>query len=295
MKTTNALTIDVEDYFHVAALSKSISVHDWSNIPSRVEKNTNLLLELFDKYSVKATFFILGWVAERYPQLIKDIDSQGHEVACHGYSHQLIYTQTLETFKEETRRSKHILEDIVGKQINGYRAASYSITNRSLWALDILAEAGFTYDSSIFPVYHDNYGIPDSPGEPYVLKTSRGSQLVEFPLSTYRIFGYALPVAGGGYFRLYPYWLSKYFYKRLNKANKPFVFYLHPWEVDPDQPRVKASWLSEFRHYNNLDVCERRLESLLKDFSFVSMQTKLNDLHLFSLAQEPTMEFNTLA
>jgi len=282
MKIANALTIDVEDYFHVAALSNSISVNDWDKQVCRVEKNTHVLLDLFDQQSASATFFVLGWVAERYPQIVKEIEKRGHEVASHGYSHQLIYKQTPEVFKEETLKSKKLLEDIIGKTVNGYRAASYSITNKSLWALDILADAGFKYDSSIFPVHHDNYGIPGSPTEPHVLKTPDGQSLIEFPLSTYKVMGQTLPVAGGGYFRLYPYRLSRFFYNSINKKSKSFVFYLHPWEVDPGQPRVKASWFSEFRHYNNLHKCESRLKQLLSDFSFTTMETVLKNKSLLT-------------
>lgn len=291
MKITNALTIDVEDYFHVAALSKSISTADWNNIACRVEKNTTVLLDLFEQHSAKATFFVLGWIAERYPELIKEIDRRGHEIASHGYSHQLIYTQKPDVFREETINSKKLLEDIIGKEVNGYRAASYSITKKSLWALDVLADAGFKYDSSIFPVRHDNYGIPGSPTEPHLLETPAGTHLVEYPLSTYKLLGQTLPVAGGGYFRLYPYWLSRFFYTNINKQSKPFVFYLHPWEVDPEQPRVKASWFSEFRHYNNLDVCESRLSKLLNDFSFISMNEKLSEIGLFSGNVKPSMAY----
>jgi len=288
---TNVLTIDVEDYFHVAALSKSIATSDWDSQDCRVEQNTYRLLDLFEQYSATVTFFVLGWVAERYPHLVKEIDKRGHEVASHGFGHQLIYSQTPEEFKQETIRSKKLLEDLTGKVVNGYRAASYSITKKSLWALDILAEAGFTYDSSIFPVYHDSYGIPDSPRSPHILKTPEGYSLVEYPLSTYRFLGQSIPVAGGGYFRLYPYWLSRFFYKSINKKNNPFVFYMHPWEIDPDQPRVKASWFSEFRHYNNLDVCEARLRKLLTEFKFTSMQSKLTELDLFSPLQQPLIEY----
>lgn len=281
-KINNILTIDVEDYFHVAALAKSISVSDWDNIASRVESNTQSLLTIFSSLGVKATFFVLGWVAERYPRLIKEIDAAGHEVASHGYSHQLIYNQTPTVFREETLKSKAILENIIGKPVKGYRAASYSITKKSLWALDVLADAGFVYDSSIFPVRHDNYGIPGSPTEPHIKDTPNGNKLIEFPLSTYRLLGQAIPVAGGGYFRLYPYWLSRFFYNSINKNNKPFVFYLHPWEIDPGQPRVKASWFSEFRHYNNLDKCEKRLSRLLNDFDFITMDEKLAELGMYS-------------
>ncbi len=274
-KINNALTIDVEDYFHVAALSKSISVDDWASIACRVENNTQILLDLFDEQSVKATFFVLGWVAERYPGLVKEIHNRGHEVASHGYSHQLIYKQSQKVFREETIKSKNLLEDITGDRIEGYRAASYSITKKSLWALDILLETGFTYDSSIFPVHHDNYGIPGFPKEPHVMETQGGGHILEYPLSTYSLLGQTIPVAGGGYFRLYPYWLSNFFYKKINNKGRSFVFYLHPWEVDPEQPRIKASLLSRFRHYNNLDKCEYRLEKLLTDFDFTTMKNAL--------------------
>lgn len=271
----NVLTVDVEDYFHVAALSKSIQVSEWSDIPPRVVANTRRLLDLFDRKNVKVTHFVLGWVAERFPELVKEIDARGHEVASHGYSHQLVYTQTPEVFLEETVKSKQILEDILGKPVLGYRAASYSITNKSLWALDILYELGFKYDSSIFPIRHDRYGIPDAEPLPHKLKTPKGNLITEFPLTTSSIFGIKLPAAGGGYFRLYPYSLSKYLLTKAQKDKKPIVFYLHPWEIDADQPRVKASALSRFRHYNNLDKCEDRLERLLTDFSFTTMEEAL--------------------
>jgi polysaccharide deacetylase family protein (PEP-CTERM system associated) len=278
----NVLTIDVEDYFHVAALAKSIDRNSWDSIKPRVESNVHRLLDLFDEHDVKATHFVLGWVAERFPELIKDIDRRGHEVASHGYSHQLVYSQAPEVFEQETRDSKNLIEDIIGKPVFGYRAASYSITRKSLWALDILAELGFVYDSSIFPVVHDKYGIKGSPEYPHILETPANQRLVEYPLSTYRLLGQTIPVAGGGYFRLYPYWLSRFFFNRINKTSAPFVFYLHPWEVDPDQPRVKASFLSKFRHYNNLHKCQDRLSNLLSDFSFTTMHSKLDEMAFFT-------------
>ena len=275
------MSIDVEDYFQVASLADSISVSEWDGIAPRVVKNTHRLLDLFDKYDIKATHFVLGWIAERFPELVKEIDSRGHEVASHGFSHQLIYNQSPEVFKNETIKSKSILENIIGKEVLGYRAASYSITNKSLWALDVLAEAGFKYDSSIFPVKHDRYGIANSPRDPYILTTPSGHNIIEFPLTTYKIINYSLPVSGGGYFRLYPYWLTRYFFKQINMNNKPFAFYLHPWEVDPDQPRVDANWLSKFRHYNNLDICFNRLENLLNDFDFMTMNEKIREIGLY--------------
>lgn len=273
-----AMTVDVEDYYHVAAFAKNIATDDWSSMPSRVEKNTRLLLELFEQNGIKITFFVLGWIAERYPELIREIDEAGHEIASHGYSHELIYNQSPELFREETHKSKDLLENIIQKDISGYRGSSYSITRRSLWALDILTELGFSWDSSIFPVRHDRYGIPGTPTRPYRIKTGNGGEILEFPLTTTDIFGIRLPAAGGGYFRLYPYWLSKFL---LNKAceDKPGIFYLHPWEVDPDQPRIEnASLVSRFRHYNNLDRCLGRLNRLLDDFSFDTVAGTLSTL-----------------
>jgi len=276
----NVLSIDVEDYFHVAALSKSIKVADWPSISPRVEENTRRLLDLFDRHEVKATHFVLGWVAERFPELVREIDARGHEVASHGYSHQLVYNQTPELFREETVKSKAILEDALGKSVTGYRAASYSITKKSLWALDILCELGFKYDSSIFPIRHDRYGIPDAEVLPHRLKTPNGGEIAEFPLTTSSLFGIKMPAAGGGYFRLYPYALTKFLLRRVEKAKKPIVFYLHPWEIDQEQPRIKAGALSTFRHYNNLDKCEQRLDKLLSQFSFGTMRASLEKLHL---------------
>jgi len=277
MLIQNALTVDVEDYFQVSAFAKSVAQNDWDNYSLRVEQNTHKLMDLFDERQIKATFFVLGWVAERTNSLILEIANRGHEVACHGYSHQLVYNQSPEVFRQETIRSKSLLEDIIQGPVRGYRAASYSITRRSLWALDILAEAGFDYDSSIFPVRHDRYGIPDSPEFPHVLDTPEGHKLVEFPLSTAKIMKYKLPIAGGGYFRLYPYWLSRAGLRQINRKEKPFIFYLHPWEVDPEQPRISASRLSEFRHYNNLDKCEDRLRRLTSDFQFTTVEKVLQN------------------
>jgi polysaccharide deacetylase family protein (PEP-CTERM system associated) len=288
---TNVLTIDVEDYFQVSALAKSISRDDWNSISPRVVDNTKRLLDMFDQHDVKATHFVLGWVAERFPDLIREIHSRGHEVASHGYSHQLIYNQSPEVFQSESRDSKKLIEDIIGTPVFGYRAASYSITRKSLWALDILAELGFTYDSSIFPVVHDRYGIKGSPEMPHVLSTPKKQRLVEYPLSTYRFFNQTIPVAGGGYFRLYPYALSRYFYRNINRSSDPFVFYLHPWEIDPGQPRVNTSLLSRFRHYNNLDKCQMRLSNLLSEFSFTTMMDKLNELDLFNKDKAAAIQY----
>lgn len=280
MQIQNAMTVDVEDYFHVSAFARSIKQKDWDDHQLRVVNNTVRLLDLFDQYQLKATFFILGWVAERKRDLVLEIAKRGHEVACHGYSHQLVYNQTPDEFRKETELAKNILEDITQQPVLGYRAASYSITEKSQWALDILAETGFVYDSSIFPVRHDRYGMPNTPEHPYRLTTPNGNNIVEFPLSTVKIINYKLPIAGGGYFRLYPYWVSKMGLKSINHQQKQFIFYLHPWEIDPQQPKISASWFSRFRHYNNLDKCEDRLKQLMTDFKFGTTWSVLNSLGL---------------
>ncbi|GAA3978256.1 XrtA system polysaccharide deacetylase [Allohahella marinimesophila] len=267
----NAMTIDVEDYFHVAALAESIKVDEWDAHECRVEANTDALLALFDEKRIKSTFFVLGWVAERYPDLVKRIATAGHEVASHGFSHQLVYNQTPEIFRDETKRSKDLLEQLIQAPVDGYRAASYSITAQSRWALDILVELGFVWDSSIFPVNHDRYGMPGTPELPYRLKTDNGGEIVEFPLSTAKLLGRTIPIAGGGYFRLFPYWFSRWGLGSINRQKEPFIFYLHPWEIDTDQPRVKASAFSTFRHYNNLDKCMDRLRRLTDDFQFATV------------------------
>ena len=240
----NALTIDVEDYFQVNAFARIIRQDQWDSYPLRVDGNTRRILDMLDSFSIKATFFILGWVAERLPDLTKEIHRRGHEVACHGYGHELIFEIGPERFREDIRRSKMLLEDQCGERVKGYRAPSYSITGKSLWALDILVEEGFAYDSSIFPVMHDTYGIPDAERFPHIQQTGSGP-LVEFPLTTLPLhFGgkeIRLPIAGGGYLRLLPSQLIRWGIERINTWEKqPAVLYFHPWEIDPDQPRIKA-------------------------------------------------------
>jgi polysaccharide deacetylase family protein (PEP-CTERM system associated) len=281
MSVPNALTVDVEDYFHVSALAPSIHRDTWTSRESRVVGNTHKLLDMFEQISVRGTFFVLGWVAERHPQLVRDIAAGGHEIACHGFSHRLVYEQSPAEFHEETLHSKNVLEDITGSAILGYRAASYSIVRESLWALDVLVELGFAYDSSIFPVRHDRYGIPDAERAPHRLSTPGDKVIVEWPLSTARLVGFRFPVSGGGYFRLMPYWLTRWGLASINQRElRPFVFYLHPWEIDPDQPRISASWLSRFRHYTNLEKCEERLRRLLSEFRFGTARDGLMQLGL---------------
>lgn len=282
----NAMSVDVEDYFHVAALADAIPRDRWDSMEYRVEQSTHRLLRLFDQCGVRSTFFVLGWVARRSPQLVREIQAAGHEIASHGWSHRLVYQQTPQEFRQETRDSKSLLEDITGAPVLGYRASTYSITRRSLWALDVLCELGFSYDSSIFPIRHDLYGIPDAPRQPSVVEAPGGARITEFPMSTSRIGGVRLPVSGGGYFRLLPYRLTRMGLRRINHQEKrPFVFYLHPWEVDPDQPSIKAKLLSRVRHYTNLARTESRLRRLLGDFRFAPMRDVLADLGLLSPAR----------
>lgn len=280
----NAMTVDVEDYFHVSAFDGLIARSSWATLDCRVERNTDRLLEIFAEGGIKATFFVLGWVAERYPPLVARITQQGHEVASHGFAHRLVYDLTPSMFREDIRRSKAVLEDAAAVAVEGYRAPSYSITPRSLWALDVLIEEGFRYDASIFPIHHDRYGIPLSPRSPYWLNRSGGA-IIEAPASTVRLGIMNVPVAGGGYFRILPYAWTRWGIARINRTERrPAIFYVHPWEIDPNQPRVSGSMLSRFRHYRNLDATEDRLRRLIADFRFAPMATILQDLRTGSAA-----------
>lgn len=264
----NALTIDVEDYYMVSAFADVIKFEDWHMYESRVEKNTYKILGLLDKYGVKATFFVLGWVAERHPKMIRDIYSSGHEIASHGYNHRLVYNLTPDQFREDVRQSKSILENITGTPVIGYRAASYSIIKKTIWALDILIEEKFLYDSSIFPIHHDRYGFPEAERFSHTIKRPAGT-IIEFPPSTYRLFGQNLPVAGGGYLRLFPLLLTKKAIQRINeKEGNMAIVYLHPWEIDIDQPRLNGCWKSRFRHYINLKSTLPKLKNFLNEFRF---------------------------
>lgn len=290
MKLRNYLTIDVEDFYQVSAFESLVEKENWKSFASRVENNTRLILEILDREQVKGTFFILGWTAEQYPQIVKEISANGHEIGCHSYLHRLVYNLTPEQFYEDTKKSKDILEQITGEEVKGYRAPSYSITSNSLWALKILYDLGFTFDSSIFPIHHDRYGIPEAPRYPFTWDLSgdtpavcsltgtddlaqQTNQLIEYPISTSIFWGRKIPVSGGGYFRLFPYWFTRMALQKINtQEGKQFIFYLHPWEFDPDQPRFKqASFLSKFRHYLNLDKTTSRFNRLLNDFSFGPM------------------------
>jgi len=264
----NAMTVDVEDYFHVSVFDNVVPRSAWDAMESRVVSNTERLLELFEAYRVRGTFFVLGWVAERHPGLVTAIASGGHELASHGYAHRLVYDQTPDAFRDDVRRAKALIEDASGGPVRGYRAPSFSVTERSLWALDVLVEEGYRYDASIFPIRHDRYGIPDAPRWPHALERT-GGRLFEVPGSTVRVGGTNLPVAGGGYFRILPYAWTRWGIARVNRVERqPAIFYLHPWEIDPEQPRLTANALGRFRHYRNLHLTESRLRALMRDFAF---------------------------
>jgi polysaccharide deacetylase family protein (PEP-CTERM system associated) len=276
----NVMSVDVEDWFCVYNLSRLIPYADWDKCESRVERTTLRLLDLFRKHGVEATFFVLGWVADRFPDLVKEIERRGHEVATHGYSHRLLTFMQPEEFRADLQRSLEVLARATSQEVRGFRAPSFSLTRRTLWAVDILKASGIQYDSSVFPVaFHPEYGIADSQLGPHQLAEG----LTELPLGVAEVFGRKIPCGGGGYFRLYPYSVTRYLMQECNAAGRPVIFYLHPWEADPLQPRVEGlpRW-KRFRHYNNLEKTEDRLERLLSDFSFTSARQLLADRDVLS-------------
>lgn len=266
----NAMTIDVEDYFQVSAFSRTISPDQWGRHDCRVEQNMARMLELFSQHDVKATFFTLGWIAQRYPDLVKQIVKEGHELASHGRNHVRVFDQTPEEFGEDIATTKKLLEDIAGVEVKGYRAASFSIDERNLWAYECLANAGYRYSSSIYPVQHDHYGMPNAPRFSFC---AHPSGLIEVPISTVRLMNRLWPSGGGGYFRFFPYTISKRLIRAVNEQEKrSAIFYLHPWEIDPDQPRQSnLSFKTKFRHYVNLRRTYNRLGRLLNDFRWDRM------------------------
>lgn len=265
--TMNILTIDVEDYFQVENFKKVIKFSDWDKYETRVVRNTEKILDILEKAGTKGTFFILGWVAERNPELVKRIHQNGHEVASHGYAHQTVYSQSEEEFRIDLKKSKSILESIIKTHVLGYRAPSYSITKKSEWALDVLREEGFKYDSSIFPIYHDHGGLPGANRYPYKIYNHQ-DYMWEFPISTMKMLKQNIPFSGGGYFRLLPYNFIKSAIKKINREGFPVIVYIHPWELDPGQPRIRANRLSTFRHYVNISKTEGKFKKLLDDFQF---------------------------
>ncbi len=263
-KPINAMSIDVEDYFQVAAFAPYIDRSRWETLPCRVERNIELILELLDRHETRATFFTLGWIAERYPEMIREIVSCGHELASHGYAHARASELSREAFHDDLSRSKALLEEIAGVAVRGYRAPSFSIGAANLWAHDVIAETGHAYSSSVYPIAHDHYGMPEAPR--FAWRTPSG--VVEIPPSSLRMLGRNLPASGGGYFRLLPYPVSRWSIRHINERERePCIFYFHPWEVDPEQPRVRqANAKSRFRHYVNLERTAGRLDRLLRDF-----------------------------
>jgi polysaccharide deacetylase family protein (PEP-CTERM system associated) len=266
----NALTIDVEDYFQVSAFEGCVARGQWNRLPSRIEHNVERIVQLFGTYEIKATFFTLGWIAEHFPQVVRQIADAGHEIASHGYQHIRISDQSSKQLWQDVIRSKKLLEDVTGQSVLGYRAASFSIGSENLWALNVLEESGYRYSSSIYPINHDLYGMPEAPRFPFRLHEGG---LLEIPISTIKIMGRNLPCGGGGYFRLVPYSMFSWAMRRINKTeNQSNVFYFHPWEIDPQQPRLNgASFKSRFRHYVNLNKMEARLKQLLSDFNWERM------------------------
>jgi polysaccharide deacetylase family protein (PEP-CTERM system associated) len=269
LKHVHVLSVDVEDYFMVEAFSGVVDRKDWDNWESRVVSNTQRTLDLFERHKVKATFFFLGWVADKFPQLVREVHSKGHELACHSFWHRTVYSLSPDEFRADTRAAVHAIEDAAGVKVRGYRAPSWSITKDSMWALDILAEEGFTYDSSIYPIRHDLYGVPDAKRFPYELSCSSGGSLQEFPPATVRLFGQNIPGAGGGYLRIFPLAYTNWVFREYEKRyGERVVVYFHPWELDPDQPRIKDKLKSRLRHYANLSQTERRLDYILEKYEF---------------------------
>lgn len=265
---SHVLTVDVEDYFQVEAFADSVPRESWSQWPCRVERNTLHVLDLFDQHGAKATFFFVGWVAARFPRLVREVQARGHELASHSHWHRAIYKLTPEEFREDTRRARRVIEDAAGTQILGYRAPSWSITRDCVWALDILAEEGFIYDSSIYPIHHDLYGLPGARRFPYTHTCRNGLKLREYPPATLRLLGTNFPVAGGGYLRIFPAAYTELAFRVFEKNRQRVVVYLHPWELDPEQPRISGSLRSRFRHYTNLRSMSARLSALLRRHFF---------------------------
>jgi len=270
----NVMSIDLEDWFCVYNLSRIIPYADWDRCESRVERNTTRLLELFARHNVQATFFVLGWVADRFPDLVREVERAGHEIGTHGYAHRLLTYMTPEEFRADLMRSLEVLARTATQPVLGFRAPSFSLTAETLWAVKILQEAGLRYDSSVFPVgFHPDYGMVDAELEPHPLAEG----LIELPMGVVEVLGRRVPCSGGGYFRLFPYELTRRLMRRCNAQGRSVMFYLHPWELDPGQPRIPGmSWSTRFRHYNNLERTEERLERLLGDFSFTSARALLD-------------------
>ena len=265
----NGMSVDVEDYFQVSNFETLAPLNEWDKWELRVENNTNRILDIFAKFNIKATFFILGWVAEKVPSIVKTIASQGHEIASHGYHHQLVYNLSDEKFIDDITKTKKILEQISGQEVTGYRAPSYSITRQSFWALSALYDAGYRYDSSIFPIHHHRYGIPEFCRFPTTINLGNDKIIKEFPISTIKLFNKNFPVGGGAYARLFPLYFTLKALNSINKKeNQPFIFYFHPWEIDPNQPKMECGLFTRLRHYGNLSKMENKLKKICEKFNF---------------------------
>ena len=263
------LSVDVEDYFQVEAFAGQVLRESWDNFPSRVVANTQRVLDLFDAHQAKGTFFLVGWVAARFPHLVREVQSRGHELACHSYWHRTVYSLSAKEFREDTKQARRAIEDASGVAVKGYRAPSWSITKNCLWALDILAEEGFTYDSSIYPIHHDLYGVPGAKRFPYMHKCGNGMDLLEFPPATLRFLATNFPVAGGGYLRIFPSAYTELAFRTFEKNyGERVVVYLHPWELDPEQPRIAGPLKSRLRHYTNLQHMEAKMGAVLQRHKF---------------------------
>jgi polysaccharide deacetylase family protein (PEP-CTERM system associated) len=270
------MTVDVEDYFQVEAFAEIVPRDSWDFWPCRVVESTRAVLDLFDRHETKATFFFLGWIAKKFPALVREVQGRGHELACHSFWHRRIYSLTPEEFRRDTQQAKDVIEQASGAQVIGYRAPSWTITNKSMWALDLLAEMGFLYDSSIYPIRHDIYGVPGAHRLPHTLSCGNGKSLREFPPTTVRIAGVTLPAAGGGYLRVLPFRYNEFAFRQMiTKHQRPVVVYFHPWEFDPDQPRIRAKLRSTFRHYTNLGKMQGRVGKLLEQYSFGTFRSVL--------------------
>ncbi len=288
IENLNLLTVDLEEWFVVEILSDRFSREEWYQLPSTVEKNTVRLLELFRSHQVLATWFVLGWVAEKYPGLIREIAQEGHEIACHSYSHNRVNSMTPDMFRKDTELSIEMITKAVGRRPVGYRAPSWSIDTTTPWAFEILAELGFEYDSSIFPIKHDIYGIPSGPRKMFKMNLENGRTLYEIPASTHRISGKNIPVAGGGFLRHSPYWYSRSIIRKLNKQQQPAVVYIHPWEIDPEPPRIESlSIMQKYRTYGSTSVFYYKLERLLNDFEFTTVSN-----YLYLSKKKPSIGFH---
>ncbi|MGH7390712.1 MAG: XrtA system polysaccharide deacetylase [Candidatus Rokuibacteriota bacterium] len=281
----NALTFDVEEYFQVEAFRHLVDPGDWEGFAPRAARSTARLLDLLEARDVSATFFVVGWLAERHPELIREIHLRGHELGCHGYAHRPIYSMSPVEFREDLKRAKQAIEDAAGAPVHGFRAPTCSVVATTLWALDVIAEEGFRYDSSVFPIHHDRYGIPDARRFPHRIELASGRELVEFPMTTLRLGGQNLPFCGGGYFRLLPGAVVRAGLRRLNRRERmPAMVYLHPWEIDPEQPRFAVRGLTRFRHYVNLAGTEGKLDALLGAFRFAPARRVLASLGFAEVA-----------